>query len=102
MKTNIGLILVIVALVSVVAFQSIQNSKLKNDVQFWSTMADIMEGTLYQERLKQDRVVQERAAEYIKTHNGSAPPASWYPNGDPWRNFTAEEANKMLKDCENP
>jgi hypothetical protein len=43
---------------------------------------------------------QKEVAEYIETHKGSAPPASWYPNGDPWRNFTAREANEMLKDCE--
>ncbi len=43
----------------------------------------------------------EKVAEYIETHNGSAPPASWYPNGDPWRNFTAKEANEMLADCED-
>ncbi len=43
----------------------------------------------------------EEAAEYIRTHNGSTPPASWYPNGDPWRNLTAKEAEEMLKDCED-
>jgi hypothetical protein len=42
-----------------------------------------------------------KVSEYIETHNGSAPPASWYPNGDPWRNFTAKEANEMLADCED-
>ena len=40
-------------------------------------------------------------AEYIETHNGSAPPASWYPNGDPWRNFTAKETSEMFSDCED-
>jgi hypothetical protein len=43
----------------------------------------------------------EQVTEYIETHGGSAPPASWYPSGDPWRNFTAKEANEMLKDCED-
>ena len=31
----------------------------------------------------------EEVEEYSRNHNGSAPPASWYPNGDPWRNLTA-------------
>lgn len=44
---------------------------------------------------------QKEVAEYIESHNGSAPPANWYPNGDPWRNFTAKEANEMLTDCED-
>lgn len=44
---------------------------------------------------------QKEVAEYIESHNGSAPPASWYSNGDPWRNFTAKEANEMLADCED-
>ena len=30
----------------------------------------------------------------------SAPPANLYSNGDPWRNFTAEESNAMLESCE--
>lgn len=37
----------------------------------------------------------ERVERFIREHNGSAPPAKWYPNGDPWRNFTAEEADKL-------
>lgn len=43
----------------------------------------------------------EKVAEYIETHNGSAPPASWYPNGDPWRNLTAKETSEMFSDCED-
>ncbi|WP_372897350.1 hypothetical protein [Stieleria sp.] len=33
---------------------------------------------------------QEAVREWFR-HNDSAPPANWYPNGDPWRNLTAEE-----------
>jgi hypothetical protein len=41
---------------------------------------------------------QADVAEYIKTHNGSAPPPSWYPNGDPWRNLTAKELEAMFEE----
>lgn len=34
------------------------------------------------------------------TQSASAPPAKWYPNGDPWRNPTAAEMNEALKPCE--
>lgn len=101
MKLNVGLILAIVVLAAVVALQAVQISSLKNDVQFWGKMADIGFETLHQERLRRDPIYKE-AVHYMDSHNGSPPPASWYKNGDPWRNFTAEEANEMLKDCENP
>jgi hypothetical protein len=35
---------------------------------------------------------QAEVQEYIEKHNGSAPPANWYPNGDPWRGITAKES----------
>lgn len=44
----------------------------------------------------------ENVAKYLKEHNNSAPPASWYKNGNPWRGLTADEANTMLEDCEEP
>lgn len=36
-----------------------------------------------------------KVEQYIRDHNESAPPAKWYPNGDPWRNPTAEEMNQL-------
>lgn len=99
MKLNTWLTLVIITLTVVIIFQAVQISRLKSDVHFFGKMADI--GFESFESLNQKQIRQEQVAEYIKTHNGSAPPASWYPNGDPWRNFTAEEANEMLKDCED-
>lgn len=40
-------------------------------------------------------------AKYIETHNGSTPPDSWFPNGSPYKSFTAEEADEWLKHCED-
>lgn len=40
----------------------------------------------------------EQVSRYMQSHNNSAPPASWYSNGDPWRNLTAKEANQALGD----
>jgi hypothetical protein len=42
----------------------------------------------------------EELREWFDKNPDKAPPAEWYPNGDPWRGITAEEANKMLEDCE--
>lgn len=42
----------------------------------------------------------EELREWFDANPDKAPPAEWYPNGDPWRGITAEEANKMLEDCE--
>jgi len=81
MKLNIGLILAIVVLAVVVVFQAVQISSLKNDVQLWGKMADIGFETLHQERLNRDPI-QREIAEYIESHNGSPPPASWYRKGD--------------------
>lgn len=39
----------------------------------------------------------EEITKYIEANNGSSPPANWYPNGDPWRNFTAKEADEWLQ-----
>lgn len=40
----------------------------------------------------------EQVSRYMQSHNNSAPPASWYPNGDPWRNLTAKEASEAFGD----
>jgi hypothetical protein len=37
-----------------------------------------------------------QVAQYMQSHNNSAPPARWYPKGDPWRNLTAKEVNEAL------
>jgi hypothetical protein len=42
----------------------------------------------------------EQLQQWFDEHPTQAPPAEWYPNGDPWRGITAEEANAMLEDCE--
>ena len=42
----------------------------------------------------------EQLREWFDKNPEKAPPAEWYPKGDPWRGITAEEANKMLEDCE--
>jgi hypothetical protein len=42
----------------------------------------------------------QQLREWFDKNPDKAPPAEWYPNGDPWRGITAEEANKMLEDCE--
>jgi len=39
----------------------------------------------------------EEVTKYIESHNGSSPPASWYPNGNPWRNFTAKETDEWMQ-----
>lgn len=41
----------------------------------------------------------EQLQQWFDEHPTQAPPAEWYPNGDPWRGITAEEANAMLEDC---
>ena len=46
--------------------------------------------------------VAARAQEYIEKNNGSAPPARWYPNGDPWRNLKADEVNAVFADQDEP
>lgn len=38
----------------------------------------------------------ERVKKWFRS-NDSAPPASWYKNGDPWRNPTAEEMQEILE-----
>lgn len=75
-----GLVILIVGMASLLVEQFIERRKL----------APVSEPT------------QQQVTEYIESHNGSAPAAEWYPNGDPWRNFTAEEANEMLEGFENP
>ncbi len=40
----------------------------------------------------------QQVTQYMQSNNGSAPPASWYPNGDPWRNLTAKEVNEAFGD----
>jgi hypothetical protein len=40
----------------------------------------------------------QQVTQYMQSNNGSAPPASWYPNGDPWRNLTAREVNEAFGD----
>lgn len=39
----------------------------------------------------------EKVQRYIREHNGSAPPAERFPNGDPFRNLTAEEAIRLME-----
>lgn len=39
-----------------------------------------------------------KVRQYMRDHNGSAPPADWYPNGDPWRGLTTEELEAMEPD----
>lgn len=40
----------------------------------------------------------EQVQKWLEENNNSAPPKEWYPNGDPWRNLTAEEVNEMFKE----
>jgi hypothetical protein len=50
--------------------------------------------------VKPDGPSREQLREWFDKNPDKAPPAEWYPNGDPWRGITAEEANKMFEDCE--
>jgi hypothetical protein len=52
------------------------------------------------QRVITDGPSREQLREWFDKNPDKAPPAEWYPNGDPWRGITAEEANKMFEDCE--
>lgn len=60
--------------------------------------------TDYHYRPKLDIIIvnptREQVTEWLHSHNGSAPPASWYPNGDPWRGLTAEELESMFEETD--
>lgn len=61
-------------------------------------MSELLLFALLLPRLAMDRPAagpsREQVQEWFRA-NDSAPPASWYPNGDPWRGLTAEELERI-------